>query len=133
MHIDPKIKEGIINFRKFIRRANMLTDEQLAFLIGKKIEQDPVYYMSIGIDIPGFIQFIRDCGKLSDDVMDNYFKKEIEVNKDPVWIEIFEDYAKQKAVKDMSRLAKDFKSNAKLFAKKIGADQDMRNYIRKIA
>lgn len=131
--MNPNIKEGIENFRKFIRRANKLSNEQLSFMISKKIEEDPIYYTSVGIDISGYIQFIRDCGKLTDDQMDNHFKKEVEVNKDPVWIEIFEDYAKKKSIKDMSILAKDFKSDPRLFAKKIGADQDMRNYIRKVA
>jgi hypothetical protein len=95
--------------------------------------ENPDYYTSIGVDIKGHINFIRQMAMMSDDMIRKTLRDEVEKNKDPVWTEIFEDAHKKKAISDMDRAAKDMKTDARLFAKKIGADSDMRNYIRKVA
>lgn len=117
--INQNIENGIERFIKYIRRMSNLTDEQLEVLLGIKIAEDPIYYTSVGVDIKGHIQFIRNMALQSDDVIRKYLKDQAKVNKDPVWIELFEDAGKKKAIKEMSEAAKSIKGDPKLFARRV--------------
>lgn len=114
---------------------NTLTDEQLRVLVGIKIAENPDHYNSLGIDVEGYVQFLRQMGMMSDDMIRKHLREEVEINKDPVYEEIFEDNAKKRAIIDMEKSAKEMKSDPRLFAKKVGGqgDSDLRNYIRKVA
>lgn len=131
--LDSKIEEGIERFVKFIRKMNKLNNQQLEILISLKIAENPDHYHSLGINIEGYVQWLRQVGMMSDDMIRKHLRDEVEINKDPIFFELFEDAAKKKAIIDMQEAAKNLKSDPMLFAKKIGADQDMRNYIRKVA
>lgn len=133
--ISDTMEKGIERFVKFVRRMNTLTDEQLRVLIGVKISENPDHYHSLGIDIDGYIQFLRQMGMMSDDLIRKHLREEAEVNKDPIYTEIFEDNAKKRAILEMEDAAKDLKSDARKFARTIGGqgDSELRNYVRKVA
>ncbi len=133
--LNEKIEQGIERFVGFVRRMNTLTDEQLRVLVGIKIAENPDHYNSLGIDVEGYVQFLRQMGMMSDDMIRKHLREEVEINKDPVYEEIFEDNAKKRAIIDMEKSAKEMKSDPRLFAKKVGGqgDSDLRNYIRKVA
>lgn len=117
-----KIEEGIERFINYIKRMNKLNDEQMDILLGVKIQQDPAYYTSIGVTIEDHRQFIRRMASRTDAEIRKFLKDQVEINKDPVWIEIFEDSAKKKAIIDMEKSAKDMRSDPRSFTKKIGSD-----------
>lgn len=113
-------EQGIERFIQYIRRMNQLDDEQMSFMLKMKIEENPEYYTSVGTTIEGHIQFIRSMAKLTDDQMRKWLRHS--ANTDPVMREIFEDAAKKKAISDMKKMAKDIKSDAKSFARKVDRD-----------
>lgn len=113
---DLKIADGITNFISYVRRMNLLTDEQLDILLSTKISQNPDYYTSLGVTIPGHIQFIKQMSLLTDDQIR---KALMEQRKDPVYDEIFTDNEKKKLILDMQKSAKDIKGDPKNFARKV--------------
>jgi len=117
--LNNKVKEGIERFVKFARRMNTLSDDELRFLITAKISEDPIHYNSIGIDVDGYVNWLRQVGMASDDQIKKRFEDEVEVNKDPVYYEIFEDHDKKKAIIDMTKAAKDMKSDPRSFARSV--------------
>jgi len=117
--LDEKTKEGIMRFIKHVRRMNTLSDDQLRFLITTKISENPDHYHSIGIDIEGYIQWLRQVGMTSDDQIKKRFKDEIEINKDTVYHEIFEDADKKRSIIDMEKAARDMKSDPRSFARSV--------------
>ncbi len=133
--LNEKIEQGIARFLGFVRRMNTLNDEQLKVLIGVKITENPDHYNSLGIDVEGYVQFLRQMGMMSDDMIRKHLREEVEINKDPVYEEIFEDNAKKRAIIDMEKSAKEMKGDPRLFARKVGGqgDSDLRNYVRKVA
>lgn len=116
---DDRINEGIERFLKYIKRMNTLSNEQLRLLTEKMISQDPIYYTSVGITIEGHIDFVRQMALLGDNMIRKFLIDQVNVNKDPVWIELFEDAAKKKAILNMQKLAKDMKVNPKEWARKV--------------
>lgn len=116
MNLNPEIKEGIERLIKHIRRMSSLTDEQLRTVINHGIANNPDYYMGIGIDIEGYMAYIKNMSKLTDDQIRQAFKDSA---NDPVMSEIFEDAAKKKALLEMQKMAKDIKTDARAFARKI--------------
>lgn len=123
MKLDRKIEKEIDRFVSYIRRMNSITDDgQLELLLQISINRNPDIYTSIGIDIPGHIQFIRQMGYRSDDELRSYLRKQIVINKDPVYTDIFESSSKKRAIKEMTEAAKDLKSDPRSFARKIDAE-----------
>jgi len=121
--LDPKIEKEIERFISYIRRMNSITDDgQLELLLQISINRNPDAYTSIGVDILGHIQFIRNMAPQSNDFLRSYFRKQIEVNKDPVYTDIFENSSKKRAIKDMELFAKNLKSDPRSFARKIDAE-----------
>lgn len=114
--MDINIEEGIERLIKHIRRMSSLTDEQLRTVISHAITNNPDSYMGIGVDIEGYITYVRNMSMLTDDQMRHAFK---DSTNDPVMREIFEDAAKKKALLDMQKMAKDIRSDARAFARKI--------------
>lgn len=117
--LDPKIEQSIERFTRYIRRMNSLNNEQLKTLLKIKIDESPDYYTSIGMDVEGHIRFIRDIAMYDDDAIRKYLRDQIEVNKDPVFYDIFTDAAKKKDIADVSKMAKDIKSDPRSFARRI--------------
>lgn len=113
---NKNIAEGIERFIKYIRRMSLLADDQLRFVIGSAINQNPDAYLSLGVNVEGHIQYIRKMSMLSDDNLRALLKKSVE---DPVMQEIFEDAAKKKTLLDMQKMAKDIRSNAKSIARRV--------------
>lgn len=125
MSLDPKIEREIERFVGYIRKMNSIQDDgQLELLIQISITRNPDAYTSIGVDIPGHINFIRQMGLQTDAYLRDYLRKQISVNKDPVYTDIFENSSKKRAIKEMSQAAKDFKSDPTKFARKV--DQEFR-------
>jgi len=123
LKLDSKIEKEIEKFISYIRRMNSISDdEQLALLLQISINNNPDSYTSIGVDISGHIQFIRNMALQSDDYLRSYFRKQIIINKDPVYTDIFESSSKKRAIKEMSQAAKDLKSDPRSFARKIDAE-----------
>lgn len=114
--MDRNIEEGIERLIKHIRRMSSLTDEQLRTVISHAITNNPDSYMGIGVDIEGYITYVRNMSMLTDDQMRHAFK---DSTNDPVMREIFEDAAKKKALLDMQKMAKDIRSDARAFARKV--------------
>lgn len=111
-----EIDEGIERYIKYVRRMSTLTDEQLRMLLETAITKNPDSYTGTGVDIEGHIGHIHRMAMLSDDQLRAYLKNSVE---DPVMREIFEDSAKKKALLDMQKMAKDIKSDARKFARRV--------------
>lgn len=122
MALDPKTEKGIQRFINYIRRMNQLNDEQMDILLGIKINEDPTYYTSIGITIEGHRQFIRQMALRTDDQLRDYLVKQIAINNDLVYQDIFTNAEKQKAIRDMEISAKDLKADPRGFARKVDAE-----------
>lgn len=123
LRLDSKIEKEIERFVSYIRRMNSIPDDnQLELLLQVCITKNPDAYTSIGVDIPGHIQFIRQMGIKTDDWLRDYFRKQISINKDPVYQDIFENSSKKRAIKEMSHAAKDLKSDPRQFARKVDAE-----------
>ena len=123
MSLDPKIEKGIQRFIKYIRRMDSIKDDQqLEILLQICVTKNPDSYTSIGVDLAGHVQFIRQMSIRTDDQLRDYFVKQITVNKDPVYQDVFTNAEKQKAIKDMEISAKDLKSDPRQFARKVDAE-----------
>lgn len=123
MSLDPKIEKEIEKFIGYVRRMNSITDDsQLELLLQISTSKNPDAYTSIGIDIPGHIAFIRQMSLKSDDYLRDYFRKQIGINKDPVFTDIFENSSKKRVIKEMGEAAKDLKSDPRGFARKVDAE-----------
>lgn len=116
---NSKIEEGIKRFLKYIKRMNALSDQQLEILLGIKIAEDPEYYTSVGVDIKGHINFIRNMATMNDDAIRKYLRDQVNVNRDPVWNELFEDAGKKKLIRDMSDFAKDYRKDPRTWVRKV--------------
>ena len=116
----------IERFVKYIRRYDSIkNDEQLEVLLQICISRNPEAYTSIGVDIPGHIRFIRQMALKSDDWIKDYFRKQLTVNKDPVYEDIFTNSSKKRAIQEMTDAAKDVKADPRRFARKV--DQEFRS------
>lgn len=123
MKLDPKIELEIERFVSYIRRMNSITDDgQLELLLQISISKNPDAYTSVGIDIPGHVRFIRQMSLKTDDYLRDHFRKQISVNKDPVYQDIFESSSKKRAIKEMKEAAKDLKSDPRFWARKVDAE-----------
>lgn len=114
--MDRNVEEGIERLIRHIRRMSLLTDDQLRTVVSHAIVDNPDSYMGIGIDIEGYIAYVRNMSTLTDDQIRHAFKNSV---NDPVMSEIFEDAAKKKALLEMQKMAKDIKSDARVFARKV--------------
>lgn len=123
MKLDRKIEKEIDRFVSYIRRYNSIKDDgQLELLLQVVITRNPDAYTSIGVDIPGHIQFIRQMGLQTDAYMRDYLRKQIADNKDPVYTDIFESSSKKRAIVEMKEAAKDLKADPRKWARKIDAE-----------
>lgn len=123
LRLDSKIEKEIERFVSYIKRMNSITDDnQLELLLQVCITKNPDAYTSIGVDIPGHVQFIRQMALKGDDWLRNYFRKQISVNNDPVYTDIFESSSKKRAIKEMKEAAKDLKSDPRSFARRVDAE-----------
>lgn len=123
--LDAKIEKEIDHFVRYIRRYDSIKDdEQLEILLQIMITRNPDAYTSIGVDIPGHVQFIRQMALKSDDWLKDYFRKQIE-NKDLVYEDIFTNSSKKRAITEMTNAAKDLKTDPRKFARKV--DQEFRS------
>lgn len=123
LRLDSKIEKEIERFIGYIRRMNSIPDNnQLELLLQVCINNNPDAYTSIGVDISGHVNFIRQMALRSDDELRSYLKKQIVVNKDPVFTDIFESSSKKRAIKDMSQAAKDLHADPRKWARKIDAE-----------
>lgn len=123
LRLDSKIEKEIERFVSYIRRMNSITDDdQLELLLQISIAKNPDAYTSIGIDISGHVQFIRQMGLKTDDWLRDYFRKQISINKDPVYTDIFESSSKKRAINEMKESAKDLKADPRAFARKVDAE-----------
>lgn len=124
--LDPKIEKGIQRFIKYIRRMDSVkNDEQLDILLQICMTKNPDSYTSLGITIEGHRDFIRQMALKSDDWLRDYFVKQITVNKDLVYEDIFTNAEKQNAIKEMQQSAKDLKADPRAWARKV--DQEFRS------
>lgn len=110
------ITEGIERYIKYIRRMSLLTDEQLAAVLGRTFVQSPDSYIGTGIGLEGHIEHIRKMSMHTDDQLREYLRRSAE---DPVMLEIFKDAAKKKAIQDMKKMAKDITGDPRKFARKV--------------
>lgn len=120
--LDDKIEKEIDRFVKYIRRMDTIKDNgQLELLLQVCITKNPEAYTSIGVDLAGHVQFIRQMALKSDDYMKDYFRKQL-LNKDLVYEDIFTNSSKKQAIKEMQQSAKDLKTDPRRFARKVDAE-----------
>ena len=121
MQLNSKIEKEIDKFIKYIRKTNSITDDQqLEFFLTVMYNRNPDTYTSLGVDIPGHVQFIREIAKYTDDQLRDKLRKQY--NQDLAIQDIFENNSKRQAIREMTDAAKDYKSNPKLFARKVDSE-----------
>ena len=121
MQLNSKIEKEIDKFIKYIRKTNSITDDQqLEFFLTVMYNRNPDTYTSLGVDIPGHVQFIREMAKYTDDQLRDKLRKQY--NQDLAIQDIFENNSKRQAIREMTDAAKDYKSNPKLFARKVDSE-----------
>ena len=121
MQLNSKIEKEIAKFIKYIRKTNSITDDQqLEFFLTVMYNRNPDTYTSLGVDIPGHVQFIREMAKYTDDQLRDKLRKQY--NQDLAIQDIFENNSKRQAIREMTDAAKDYKSNPKLFARKVDSE-----------
>ncbi len=114
--LNRNTEEGIDRLIKYVRRMNLLSDDQLKNVLNRAIINNPDSYMGLGIDIDGHINYIRNMSLFTDDQLRQILKKSAD---DPVMSEIFEDSTKKKALLDMHKMAKDIRGDPRKFARKV--------------
>ena len=115
---DQNIEDGIERYIKYVRRMSLLTTEQLTDALGRAFDINPDSY--IGINLESHISHIRQMATLTDDQLR---KKLIDATiKDPALRDTFEDAAQKKLLSEMKNMAKDIKSDARKFARKVDSD-----------
>lgn len=112
------IEDGTERYIAYIRRMNTLNDEQLATVLGRAFNQNTDSY--IGINLESHMSHIRQMATLTDDQLRKKLRDA--AAKDPVLQDTFEDAAQKKALSDMKNMAKDIKSDARKFARKVDKD-----------
>ena len=121
MQLNSKIEKEIDKFIKYIRKTNSITDDQqLEFFLTVMYNRNPDTYTSLGVDIPGHVQFIREMAKYTVDQLRDKLRKQY--NQDLAIQDIFENNSKRQAIREMTDAAKDYKSNPKLFARKVDSE-----------
>ena len=77
MQLNSKIEKEIDKFIKYIRKTNSITDDQqLEFFLTVMYNRNPDTYTSLGVDIPGHVQFIREMAKYTDDQLRDKLRKQ---------------------------------------------------------
>ena len=118
MRLNDKIEKEINRFISYIRRMNSFTDDkQLETLLTIAYNNNTDSYTSLGVDLAGHVQFIREMGKYSDDQLKHNLRKKYQT--DLIYQDIFENSSKKKAIKETIELAKDMHTDPRTFARKV--------------
>lgn len=120
--MDQNIEEGIERYIRYVRRMASLTNEQLIVVLGAAWNQNPDSYIGVGIGLEGHIGHIREMSALTDDQLRKWLRDS--ASTDPVMREIFEDATKKKIVSDINKMAKDIRSDARRFARRVDKELD---------
>lgn len=119
---DQNIEDGIERYIAYIRRMNVLNDEQLTVVLSRAFNQNPDSYM--GINLESHKSHIRQMATLTDDQLRKKLRDT--AAKDPALRDTFEDAAQKKLLSGMKNMAKDIKSDARKFARKVDSNIDLK-------